>query len=900
MVSKKQRLLAIDGLSMIFRSFYAMPDTFRSPSGAPTNAIFGFVKNYVLDMIEKEAPTHIAVAFDVSAPLERTRQYPEYKAGRPPTPPELSEQIPVVRQLLEAMGIAALESPGNEADDILATLASQGSERGWEVLVLSGDRDAFQLIDSNTTVLYPGFRGTIKRMNNEAVFERYGVDAHQYPDVAALVGEKADNLPGVPGVGEKTAVKWLNKYGSLDEILANRESIGGKVGQNLRDHHEDVVRNRKLNRLDTGVDYGAQLEDLVPAPGPWRGAELIFNQLGMNSVKTRAQKLLAWNESAPLETAGEAPQAPPAPDLAVVDYSGDLAGFAKWLADRGGSSIALSLPEGEEPTRLMLATTDGQCALIDLVRAQPQVATTLAIWLETKGNKKVVHGAKDAAHALAQRGFNLRGVAHDTQLAAYLVWPDLRGYDLVGLAAQELDYTIEKPKKKKAQTTLDLGLDDEETREEITYLGKLTYACAALRAPLEHRVAKAGATKLLEGLEMPVSRVLYRMERTGIGADREFFECVIGEFEQRVARAQQSAWDVIDREVNLSSPAQLQDVLFDQLGMPKTKKIKTGYSTNAEALADMNAANPHPFLDYLLEHRDAIKLAQIAKGLRDSIDTDGRIHTTFQQSVAATGRLSSRDPNLQNIPARTPEGLRLREGFTVGEGYECLLTADYSQIEMRIMAHLSGDQSLIEAFNSGEDLHTYVAAMVYRITPEEVTSVQRSSIKAMSYGLVYGLSAFGLGRQLGISSPQASEMMRGYFQRFGAVKDYLDGVVAEASRVGYTETIMGRRRYLPDLASTNGHRREIARRAALNAPIQGSAADIIKVAMLRVEAELERQNMRSRVLLQVHDELVCEVAPGEREALEGLLRQQMAGAHQLSVPLEVSVGAGANWREAGH
>ena len=908
------RLLLIDGHSMAFRAYYALPvDSFTTSTGQATNAVHGFIST-LLSLLEQERPTHLAVAFDLPGGTFRTRQYPGYKANRDETPRPFIEQVELIGDLLTAMGMRAVTAPDYEADDVLATLAARAQAEGLEVLVCSGDRDSFQLITENCTVLQPVRGGSApRRMTPARVRERYGVSPERYPHLAALVGETSDNLPGVPGVGPKTAAKWLNLYDGLDGVIAHAGQIRGRAGASLREHLDDVVRNRRLNRLVTDVDLGIDpLRDLRPSGARREELARIMEALELRSLHRRAQRVLTFRDDA---GSGDGAPDPVRERLAALEIAvlGDgvrPGGVGAWL-DRhaGGGPLGLDVVGVLAPERgdaQLLALSDGARALaLDLALVDPDDERALAGLLGDADRPKVVADAKGVWHALRARGLELDGVVADPSLAGYLCRPEQRGYDVAALARRWLDLDLE---------ALD-GAGDEGGAQGAFDLESLTgdappralLACArraAVLLPLydvlRAQMVERGAEVLFTDLEMPVAALLAQMEDAGIAVDDAVLAARQTELDARVTRAAQDAWAAAGHELNLSSPKQLQTVLFDELGMPKTRRTKTGYTTDAEALAGLYAKTSHPFLAGLLEHRDAIKLRQTVEGLRRAIGADGRIHTTFQQTIAATGRLSSTDPNLQNIPARTEEGRRIREAFVVGRGYECLLTADYSQIEMRIMAHLSGDEALIEAFRSGEDLHRYVAALVHDIDVEEVTAAQRGRIKAMSYGLAYGLSAFGLARRLGIDSAEAVALRQAYFDRFGKVREYLEGVVERARVDGWTETILGRRRYLPDLTSDNRRLREMAERAALNAPIQGSAADIIKKAMIDVADALAGAGASSRVLLQIHDELLLEVAPGDADEVERIVRDKMGRAVELSVPLEVSVGRGATWREAAH
>ncbi|MFI2705316.1 DNA polymerase I [Cellulosimicrobium composti] len=891
--SARPRLLLIDGHSMAYRAFFALPaENFSTTTGQHTNAVYGFT-SMLINLLRDEEPTHVAVAFDAGRQSFRTEILPSYKGTRESTPEPFRGQVPLIKEILETLNIPTLEREGYEADDIFATLATQGAAAGMEVLVCSGDRDSFQLVGPDVTVLYPK-KGVseLARMDAAAVVEKYGVPPERYPDLAALVGETSDNLPGIPGVGPKTAAKWINAYGDLDGLLDHADEIKGKAGENLRAHLEQVRLNRRLNALLRDLELPVGPDDLAARPWDREAVHRVLDALEFRVLRDRLFAIAPEGEV----------EAEAGFDVDVADVL--PGGLGAWLAEHGDRRLGVevagkAVPGGGDAWGLALSDDAGAAVALELADVAGADDEALAAWLADPARPKVVHGAKAAWHELAARGYDLAGVTFDTELAAYLCHPDQRGYDLGDLVVRHLHRELRPDTESgsDAQGALDLSLDGggEQERDAVRAL-----AVAQLGDVLAGELEDRGATTLLTDLELPLSGVLARMEQRGIAADVEYLRELEQHFGDLVATAAGEAYAVIGREVNLGSPKQLQEVLFDQLGMPKTKKIKTGYTTDAAALADLFAKTQHPFLEHLLAHRDASRLRQTVEGLLKSVADDGRIHTTFQQTIAATGRLSSTDPNLQNIPIRTEAGRRIRRAFVVGEGYETLMTADYSQIEMRIMAHLSGDEGLIEAFRSGEDLHSYVGSRVFEVPAAEVTPAMRSKIKAMSYGLAYGLSAFGLSQQLTIEVGEAQKLMDDYFERFGGVRDYLTGVVDEARATGYTATILGRRRYLPDLTSDNRQRRQMAERMALNAPIQGSAADIIKVAMLNVQRAADERGLRSRLLLQVHDELVVEVAPGERDAVEEVLRTQMGAAADLDVPLDVSVGVGATWHDAGH
>ncbi|MBW3068994.1 DNA polymerase I [Actinomyces sp. 594] len=908
------RLLLIDGHSMAFRAFYALPaENFTTTTGQSTNAVYGFVSMF-LSLLEQERPTHAAVAFDLPGGTFRTQEYAEYKSTRDETPPAFAGQVELLQDVLAAMGVPTVTAPGYEADDILATLAAQGQREGMEVLVCSGDRDSFQTVTEHCTVLYP-IKGvsTLRRMTPAEVEERYGVPPERYPHLAALVGETSDNLPGVPGVGPKTAAKWIRLYDGLEGVIANADQIKGKAGQSLRDHLDDVLRNRRLNHLLTDLDLGLDpAADLRLAGADREALGRIMDALEFRALQQRSERILTFADGARADADSPAASLE-AVTVAAVGHDVAPGDVARWLdanfpvrepsAPLGLDVVGTMRPGQGDAT--MVALCDGVAALVaDLSLLEPTDEAALFALLADADRPKVVSDAKGAWHALHARGVDLDGVIADPSLAGYLCRPELRSYDVAALAQRWLGVDLEAltaPRGDQDQSAFDLeSLADDAPAATALAAAHRAAVLLPLQRALEGQMRERGVLDLYLDLEMPVSATLTQMEDAGIAVDDRVLAVRQAELDARVTHAAEGAFAAAGHELNLSSPKQLQAVLFDELKMPKTRRTKTGYTTDADALASLYVKTSHPFLEHLLEHRDAIKLRQTVEGLRKAIGPDGRIHTTFQQTIAATGRLSSTDPNLQNIPARTEEGMRIREAFTVGAGYECLLTADYSQIEMRIMAHLSGDAALIEAFRSGEDLHRYVAAMVHGIGVDEVTPQQRSHVKAMSYGLAYGLSTFGLARQLGVDTAEAAALREAYFARFGRVRDYLEHVVEQARRDGWTQTMFGRRRYLPDLNSDNRQRRDMAERAALNAPIQGSAADIVKQAMVDVAESLAGAGLRSRILLQIHDELLLEIAPGEIESVEALVRDRMSGAAELSVPLDVSMGRGTTWREAAH
>ncbi len=863
----QKRLLLIDGHSMAYRAFFALPaENFTTAQGQHTNAIYGFA-TMLISLLKDEKPTHVAVAFDVSRKTFRTDIFPDYKANRAKTPDEFRSQMSYLNGLVKGFGITQFALEGYEADDLIATITKEAEREGAEVLICTGDRDSFQLVSEKTTVLYPK-RGVseMARMTPAAVQEKYGMSPDQYPDFAALRGDPSDNLPSVPGVGEKTAAKWIVEYGSLQELIANVDKLAGKVGQSLRDNLDDVIRNRELTQLVHDAPIAYQVDALA-----WSGvveADLtkLFEELEFRTLKDRLKPILNPDSVVKKEVAIDeftlfAPiiegslLTPEEVDLRIATHTGEIA-------------VAFEMRD-EKLHRYAIAFSPSDVHLIH--------SSQMGEWAQDFKVPKIAHDAKTLA-----RENLFDGVIFDTALAAYLVNPGVRAQNLSDLLERWGD-----------GATIDSSTPEQELLTSAAVL-------FTLRRSLETEMRDRGVLSLFSDLELPIAQLLAVMENRGIAVDRKALEKLATFFEGEVARETKAAHLAAGHEFNVASPKQLQVVLFDELNLPKTKKIKTGFTTDAEALNWLFAKTKHPLLESLLRIRETKKLGTTVEGLIAEIGADGRIHTHFAQTVAATGRLSSVGPNLQNIPVRTEEGRSIRNTFIAGAGYTSLLTADYSQIEMRIMAHLSNDAGLLAAFETGEDLHATVAALVFGVAAVDVDSEMRRQIKAMSYGLAYGLSAYGLAVQLDLSPPAAQELMDKYFLRFGGIRDYLSSVVVEARKVGYTETVMGRRRYLPDLLHDNRQRREIAERMALNAPIQGSAADIIKQAMLNVQRALVAEKMQSRLLLQVHDELILEVMAGEEESLTVLVRREMAAAYPLKAPLDVSVGIGKSWNEAAH
>ncbi|CAB0906265.1 DNA polymerase I [Corynebacterium diphtheriae] len=887
--SNANRLMLIDGHSMAFRAFYALPaENFSTSGGQATNAVYGFL-SMLSSLLVEEKPTHVAVAFDVGRQTFRTEMFPEYKAQREAAPPEFKGQVEIIKEVLETLGITTLEKENFEADDIIATLATAAGPLGFDTYIVTGDRDSFQLVNESTTVLYP-MRGVsvLHRFTPEAVEEKYGLTPVQYPDFAALRGDPSDNLPNIPGVGEKTATKWIVQYGNLDSLLAHADEIKGKAGNSFRERLDQVCMNRTLTEMVKDLELPYAPDQLERKPADASAIASKFDELEFGSnLRDRVIHAVDAQGNVSEEPEEDKPEV-------VIDHEK----LASWLATRAGQSLALYVrghgsPASGDAESAAIVDKQFHAVALDFGDLDADDDQAFAQWIASD-SPKYLHEAKAVFHMLAGRGYTLNGIEHDTAIAGYLLRPGQRTYDLKDVYQRHLQRQLGCGSSESGQLSL---LDAPDAQELVDSAVAILELSKSLTAQLQ----AIDAYELYREMELPLVGVLARMEATGICVDvatlREQRDIFVEQVKEEESAARELAGD---ETLNLSSPKQLQVVLFDTLGLPKTKKTKTGYSTAAKEIESLAVKNPHPFLDHLLAHREFQKMKTTLDGLIKAVGDDGRIHTTFNQTVASTGRLSSTEPNLQNIPVRTPAGRKIRSAFVVGQGYKSLLTADYSQIEMRVMAHLSEDPGLIEAYQTGEDLHNFVGSKVFDVPVDQVTPELRRRVKAMSYGLVYGLSAFGLSQQLNIPAGEAKVIMESYFERFGGVKQYLDQVVEQARKDGFTSTLFGRRRYLPELSSDNRVARENAERAALNAPMQGTAADIIKIAMLRVDARLTAENCQSRVLLQVHDELVLEVASGEQEKVQQLVEEEMDAAISLRVPLEVSAGVGTNWEEAAH
>ncbi len=937
-------LLVIDGHSLAFRAFFALPvESFSTAQGKPTNAVWGFA-SMLSQVINAERPDHLAIAFDVKGGTFRNTMLPQYKGTRDAAPQDLLDQLPLIQQMLDALGVTYIEKPGYEGDDIIGTLATMGEQARYRTLVLSGDRDAFQLVDDWVTVLYPGYHfKDLKHVTPDAVFAKYHVMPAQYPDLAALRGETADNIPGVPGVGDGYAAKWIGQYGSLEGVIEHADDIGGKKGEALRANLDQVRLNRKVNALVRDVDLGVTIDDLTFGQLDTAKLDALFETLEFGArTKSRLVKTFNHGENVASPHNSEQRKEEEGSEFALpnAEHVHDPQALMDWAnshlpeADRhqdddatdvAGSftinhsmrcdgaidrswvlNVSGNAKPGQVSANAMTLLCSGEAAVIQVPLAD-DLHDALARIIRTHAGSMVVHGYKEQLHLCAALGLDLPRPLFDTKLAGYLVQPDFHAETLEQAASHFLDIHFGQEED---ATQGSLDLDEECSDDDALVMDRLLKHAAIIASLARFLVPKLDGCEqfgLLHTMELPVSRVLQNMETQGAKVDMQRLIAMRDAFIAEARQAQDVAWQLAGKPFNLQSPKQLGKVLFEDMGLTPTGRTKNGsFTTKAYALQELFARSvgderANGFLAALLHHRETNKLKQIISTLIDAVNRqDGRIHTTFEQTVAATGRLSSVDPNMQNIPNRNAAGREIRSAFIPGEGYESLISCDYSQVELRIMAHLSGDEALIEAFKSGVDFHRYVASLVHEVPVEDITTDQRTHVKAMSYGLAYGLSSYGLAQQLKISPGEAEALKQKYFSTFGKVHDFLESCVSEARRRGYTETMFGRRRYFPALHSTNRSAREAAERAALNAPIQGSAADIMKVAMIRASRALQEAGLKSRIILQIHDELVAEVVPGEAQQVTELVRNAMETAVRLDVPLDVSTGIGADWQLAAH
>lgn len=861
------KFLIIDGSSLIHRAFFALPPL-TTKSGVNTGAVYGFC-NMLLRLLTEVEPKWLAVAFDKSRKTFRTEMYADYKGQRKPTPSELSEQFPLARRLLESMNISVLELDNYEADDIIGTFAVHAPQEA-EIIIVTGDKDELQLLDERTKVYFTKRGITDIKIYDTAVFaEDYeGLAPKQLIDLKGLMGDTSDNIPGIPGVGPKTALKLIGEYGSVENVLDNVENLKGKaLKEKVAANKESALLSKKLATIFTDVPVDLNL-DVYEVKSMSREARDLMSSLEFRNLFDRFAKVMGGAVE-DFSLFGEVIDEP-AVEVAKVAVESE-AELQTVLAKTSGEKTALNISVAGELPNLYFDGAEFLCGeTVYTLSGELSQSAAFTDWLADDGALKICCDVKEVYKAAMCKGIKLGGVCDDVAVAAYLAEPGRNDYSIKALAGAFLSGAS-------GEATIDL---------------------LALAKELRERLAEREQIELYEKTELPLTKVLARMELYGIKADEILLEKITEELSVQIADLERLAVEQAGESFNLKSPKQLGVLLFERLGLPVIKKTKTGYSTDVSVLEQLEGK--HPLITTILEHRKLTKLhSTYLEGLRPLINpVTGRIHTHFQQLVTVTGRLSSTDPNLQNIPARTELGKRIREIFVPGEGYKYLMSCDYSQVELRVLAHISGDKLLMESFLNGQDVHARTAAEVFGVPLDEVTSAMRTGAKAVNFGIVYGISDFGLAKQLDITRNEAAQYIKNYFERYTGVKEYMDSKIAEARTKGYVETLFGRRRYLPDIKHSNFNLRSFAERTAINTPIQGTAADIIKIAMIEVQSALEKAQLKSRILLQVHDELLLEVDEAECELVAKLVKEAMEAAMQLSVPLVADVNYGVNWADA--
>jgi DNA polymerase-1 len=889
---QRSKMLILDGYSLAFRAFYALPEDLQTTDGTKTNAVYGFTA-MLIKLLQEQKPEYITVCFDVGEPLERSAEYADYKSNRSTAPDGFSGQVPLIHEVLRVMQIPIFGVPGHEADDVIACFAKRAAAEGIDVRIVTGDRDFFQLASKEIKILY-NRRGItdIVEMDPKKVEERYGVPPSKYVDLKALEGDTSDNLPGVPGVGTKTAAKLVQKYGSAEEAVAHASEQTPKLAANLAAHAEQVAINKRLSTL-AEVPMDAEIEDLKM--GPWDLEEVreLFISL---EFRTLLERLMA-----DLPDAAEGEGEPFELEVRVVDSAAAAEELAREL--RGATtSVAVDLvpsaPRGV-PQSLAFSWDEGRVAFVRTGAGgldRSELAPLVDV-LADEGVPMIAHGGRALTLSLDAMGVALGGLELDTHIASYLLDPGAPGYAIEEMArkytGRELKAVDGVDRSEESQGAFDLGVGEGAEAEDASLRA---LAIAEIAEAVRPELVRLGMDELYRTIEHPLIPVLAHMEKSGIAIDLDYLEEMARDLDKKIGVLEAECYDLAGERVNLGSPSQLRGLLYDRLGLKTTRRTKTGLSTDARALQQL--VDQHPFVQKLLDYRELSKLKNTyVDALPPLTDpADGRVHTTFDQTVAATGRLSSTNPNLMNIPVRTDLGKQIRRAFVAAPGYE-LMSVDYSQIELRVMAHLSKDPVLVEVFANDEDVHTATAMRVYDLDASELKTMHRSVAKMVNYGLAYGMGAPGLAERLNVPVAEAREIMDAYFEVFEGVSKFLDTVVTQAYADGFTTTMFGRRRYLPELGSGNPRVRSIGERQALNAPIQGSAADIMKLAMINVDRALDESGAGTRMILTVHDELVFEVPEGGREAATELVVREMTGVAEMEVQLKVDVSFGANWSE---
>ncbi len=886
-MTERKKLYLIDVSGYYYRAFFALPPMSTS-EGQPTNAIYGFT-TMLQKLLKEQKPDYLAAVLDCPEPTFRHEVYPDYKAHRPKMPDELSAQISHMKDVITAFSIASVSKPGFEADDVIGTMARQAEAAGLDVVIISGDKDMCQLVSERITLL-DTMRGTVT--GTDKVQEKYGVPPEKIIEIFSLMGDKSDNVPGVPGIGEKTAAELINAYGTLDGVYANLDSITKKKAKEaLAANREKAYLSRQLVTIDTAVPLDILWSDCqLPQPdeealwGLYKKFE--FKRL-LESLATAPQSAKNYHmitSAAEIDALIERLLSCPAFALdfetnSIDAMRADIVGISFSVQDHE----AYYIPVGHQG----LPGQPDLSGLLDKLRPL----------LEDKAPKKVGHNIKYEYIIFKRYGIELRGIACDTMVASYVINPSKYRHNLDDVALDQLDHRMISFKDVAGSGKSQITFDQVPIDKAVEYACEDSDITLMLAGKLLPQLKSAEAEKLFYDMEMPLVTVLAQMEMAGVKVDLEHLRGLSDEFGLKIAGIEKKIYELAGCEFNINSPKQLGELLFDKLNLPVLKKTKTGYATDVETLTEL--APLHPLPEQVLAYRS---LAKLMSTYIDSMPglvnpSTGRIHTSYNQTVTATGRLSSSEPNLQNIPIRTEEGSRIREAFISEPGWK-ILSADYSQIELRILAHMSGDKTLCESFRKDEDIHTRTASEIMSVMPELVTPAMRRDAKVINFGIIYGMSSFGLSKALGIDPRTAQKYIDGYFRRYQGVRDYLDGIIVQARKDGYVTTLMNRRRYLPEITATNGAVRKFAERTAINAPIQGTAADLIKMAMLHMGPALEREHLQARMIMQVHDELVFEAPEAEMEKLSALVRTVMEGVMELSVPLKVDVNWGNNWREA--
>jgi DNA polymerase-1 len=873
---RPKRIFLLDGHSLAYRAFFALPAELATTSGQMTNAVYGFT-SMLIKLLGEEKPDYIAVAFDKGRPTVRLEQYADYKAGRAEAPDEFRQQLGLIREVLQTLAIPIVEVEGHEADDAIATLACQAAERGMEAVIVTADRDFFQVVRPGISVLF-NRRGIsdIVTYDVKAVTDRFGLPPEKYLDYVALKGDTSDNIPGVPGVGEKTASKLVQDFGSVEALLERTGELKGRIRTAIEASGQDLVRNKELARLVCDLDLPVDLEHCVMGEWDPDAVRRLFNSLEFRTLLERLEDIERT--------------AKPVIERAALDIRAGSSGEIPTLLSGPAPRAVAPLLEGETLRGVAISPGGGQAVFVPFEAVPP----SLADWLADPAAPKWVDGGKDFEAALRSAGCILAGISFDTLLAGYLLDPAEASYPLSALSERYLGLDLVSADEGEGADTGQLFADP------TPRVGAQAAAVGLLTPVMQERIDRAGLADLLQEVELPLSAVLARVQANGVNIDVDYLTEMSERLGDQMRSLEEAIYERAGEEFNIGSPPQLASILYEKLRLPVLKRTMKGRAPSTDADVLEKLRDQHPIVDALLQYRELSKLKSTYLDALPPLVSprDARVHTTYNQVGAATGRLSSVNPNLQNIPVRGELGRQIRRAFIPGDAHRMLLVADYSQIELRVMAHLSGDEAMAEAFAAGHDFHATTAAKVFGVPLDQVDGAMRGRVKQINYGLPYGMNAFGLASRIGIAPDEAVEFIESYFSQFPKVREFLDRQVARATADGFTSTILGRRRYLPELGSSNPRVRDMGRRMALNAPIQGGAADILKLAMIKVDRELRASELDCLMVMTVHDELVFDVAEDDRQSAAEIVRNAMESAYELSVPLKVDLGWGKNWAEA--